>query len=335
MKVPVLDKDKKPLMPCSEKRARKLMDKGEAKPYWCKGIFCIILQREPNTRYMQDVVVGVDPGSKWEGLTVKSEAHTLLNVQTEAKIDVKKKMETRRNLRRTRRTRKLRYRKCRFNRSRSKGYIAPSTKARWDWKISLINWFRKMYPITDIAIEDIAAKTWKNARKWNVNFSPLEVGKNYFRNWVSDQRLFLHEFKGYETSEMRKGYGLKKNSNKAKQDFYTHCVDSWVLANEVIGGHTKVDNEKTIYLKPLNRYRRQLHVQKPSKGGKRRRYGGTRSLGLERGTMVKHKNKGNAFIGGYSNSNISLHTIENNSRFYRYAKTSDLTPLTNFKFCIQ
>ena len=46
--VPVLDKDKKPLMPCSEKRARKLLEKREAKPYWSRGVFCIILQKEPS-----------------------------------------------------------------------------------------------------------------------------------------------------------------------------------------------------------------------------------------------------------------------------------------------
>jgi len=31
---PVLDKNKNPLMPCSEKRARILMLRKEAKPYW-------------------------------------------------------------------------------------------------------------------------------------------------------------------------------------------------------------------------------------------------------------------------------------------------------------
>ena len=91
--IPVLDKNKSPLMSCSEKRARKLMEKGDAKPYWSRGIFCIILQREPKRRYMQEIVVAIDPGSKFEGYTVKSEAHTLLNLQCEAKTDVKDKLE--------------------------------------------------------------------------------------------------------------------------------------------------------------------------------------------------------------------------------------------------
>jgi hypothetical protein len=62
--IPVLDKNKKPLMPCSEKRARILMLHKEAKPYWYKGFFCIILQKEPSSKSYQKICIGVDPGSK-------------------------------------------------------------------------------------------------------------------------------------------------------------------------------------------------------------------------------------------------------------------------------
>lgn len=332
--VPVLDKNKKPLMPCSERRARKLLEKGDAKPYWCKGVFCIILQRDPKTNYKQDVVVGIDPGSKFEGLTVKSEARTLLNVQTEAKTDVKKKMETRTNLRRSRRNRKTRYRKCRFNRSRNKGYVPPSTKSRWDYKISLINWFRKMFPITCVGIENIAAKTLKGARKWNKNFSPIEVGKEYFRNFVKSNGLKLFEYQGYETSEMRRNYSLKKNSKKSKQDFFTHCVDSWCIANEVVGGHLKPENIRTLFLKPLKRYRRQLHVQNPIKGNIRKNYGSTRSMGIERGTLVKHLKWGLALVGGTSKNRISLHSLIDGKRLCQNAKIDDVKLLTNLKWNI-
>lgn len=332
--VPVLDKDKKPLMPCSEKRAKLLLGRSEAKPYWCKGIFCIILQRDPDSRYFQDIVVGIDPGSKFEGLTVKSEAHTLLNVQSEAKTDVKKKMETRSNLRRSRRSRNTRYRKSRLNRTVRIGYIPPSTKARWDYKISLIHWFRKMYQINMIAIEDICAKSLKGAKKWNGDFTPMEAGKNYFRNSVKSIGLQLYEYKGFKTAEIRNGLGLKKNSKKSKKDFYTHCVDSWCLANEVIGGHTKLDNVRTIYLSPLKRFRRQLQVQNPTTGGIRKLYGSTRSLGIERGTLVKHSKWGLSLVGGTSKGLVSLHKLSNNKRLCQNVKIKDLTILTNLKWSI-
>ena len=321
-------------MPCSEKRARKLMERGDAKPYWCKGLFCIILQREPSSRDTQEIVVGVDPGSKWEGFTVKSEAHTLLNVQTNARTDVKKKMETRKNLRRSRRQRNLRCRKWRFNRKRRKGWISPSTKSRWDHKISLINWFRKMYQISIVAIENIAAVSKKGCRKWNKNFSPLEVGKNYFREWVSSQSLELSEYRGYETADLRNGSGLKKNSKKSKQDFYTHCVDSWCMANDVIGGHLVPENVRTIFLNPLVFFRRRLHVQNPIKGGRRKNYGSTRSLGFSRGTLVRHIKHGLSLIGGTSKGRISLHCLQDGKRLSQRAKDSGIQILTKFNFNI-
>lgn len=58
--VPVLDQNRQPLMPCSEKRASKLMNKGEAKPFWQKGLFCIMLLKEPSNRKYQNIALGLD-----------------------------------------------------------------------------------------------------------------------------------------------------------------------------------------------------------------------------------------------------------------------------------
>ena len=331
--VPVLDKDKKPLMPCSEKRARKLLEKGEAKPYWSRGVFCIILQKEPSSRNYQDIAIGIDPGSKFEGFSVKSESHTLLNIQTEAKTDVKDKVETRGNLRRSRRNRNTRYRPCRFNRSVG-NRIPPSIKSRWIHKLSIINWLRKLYNITHIVVENVKSKTWKNARKWNKNFSPIEVGKNFFREEIKKMNVSYNEFDGFETFEFRNSYRFKKNSNKSKKDFYTHCVDAWVLANQIIGGHTEVDNLRTLFLKPLKIFRRQLHVQNFSKGGVRKNYGSTRSMGFERRTLVKHPKYGLALIGGCSKRGLSLNSVLDNKRYCQNAKPEDLTILTNYKWIL-
>ena len=331
--VPVLDKDKKPLMPCSEKSARKLLEKGEAKPYWSRGVFCIILQKEPSSRNYQDIAVGIDPGSKFEGFSVKSESHTLLNIQTEAKTDVKDKVETRRNLRRSRRNRKTRYRTCRFNRGVG-NRIPPSTKSRWVYKLSIINWLRKLYNITHVVVENVKSKTWKNARKWNKNFSPIEVGKNFFREEIKKMNVSYNEFDGFETFEFRNSYRFKKNSNKSKKDFYTHCVDAWVLANQIIGGHTEVDNLRTLFLKPLKIFRRQLHVQNFSKGGVRKNYGSTRSMGFERRTLVKHPKYGLTLVGGTLKNRISLNSISDNKRLCQNAKPEDLKILTNYKWIL-
>ena len=65
--VPVKSKDGKVLMPTHPNKAGMLIKKGLATPYWSNGIFCIRLNYE-TTEYTQDIVVGVDPGSKKEDL---------------------------------------------------------------------------------------------------------------------------------------------------------------------------------------------------------------------------------------------------------------------------
>ena len=122
----------------------------------------------------QEIAVGVDPGSKKEGFTVKSMSHTYLNVQADAHSKVGKKVEKRRDLRRTRRSRSCPNRKNRTNRLANSARMPAGTRARWDWKLRILDWLSKLYPITYVCVEDIKARTLKHAKKWNSSFSPLE-----------------------------------------------------------------------------------------------------------------------------------------------------------------
>src|SRR5690606_29462584 len=123
-----------------------------------------------------------------------------------------------------------------------------------------------------------------------------------------------------------------KNKEKSKKDFYTHCVDAWCIANEVIGGHTEVDNIKTLFLKPLLFHRRKLHEILPKKNGFRRNYGGTLSEGLKRGTLVKHPKHGLTYVGGASKGRVSLHCYNTGKRLTQSAKKEDLKILTQIKY---
>jgi len=87
-------------MPCHPARARELVRAGKAKRRFDKGLFYILLT-ERSDGFKQPIALGIDPGSKWEGLTVKSEAHTFENLNADAVTWVKDKIETRRNMRRT------------------------------------------------------------------------------------------------------------------------------------------------------------------------------------------------------------------------------------------
>src|SRR5437763_2927454 len=93
--VPVVDKDRKPLMPTTPARARRWIESGKATPFWKKGVFCVRLNQEPSDRKLQQIVVGIDPGSKKEGFSVKSKAHTYLNIQADATVHVKEAIQDR------------------------------------------------------------------------------------------------------------------------------------------------------------------------------------------------------------------------------------------------
>ena len=143
----------------------------------------------------------------------------------------------------------------------------PSTKARWQWKLRLIYWLRRLLPISHVVVEDIKAET-KGKRRWDVMFSPLEVGKQWFYGEVRKVAP-LTTFQGYETKRMRDDLGLKKTKKKLAEVFAAHCVDSWILANNVVGGHAKPDNTVLIGVTPIVLHRRELHRRQPAKGGVR------------------------------------------------------------------
>src|SRR5207302_2767715 len=125
------------------------------------------------------------------------QAHTYLNIQADAVTHVKGAVADRRDSRKVRRFRTTPCRQPRANRAR--GGIPPSTKARWQWKLRLLNWLRRLVPISQVVVEDIQAKI-KGKPRWDIAFSPLEVGKQWFYGEVR-KLARLHTFEGHETAQ--------------------------------------------------------------------------------------------------------------------------------------
>ena len=341
--VPVLDSNKMPLMPCTEKRARKLMEKGDAKAYWKNGIFCIILQREPSARNYQEVVIGIDPGSKRTGITTTTDKRVICNQLFDTPSGVKKKVEIRRILRRVRRSRKTPYRKCRSN--RKIGGVPPSTKARWGAHLRVIDFWKKLIPITVISLEDIKAETKKHCRKWNKNFSPLEVGKKWFENEVVIRGYKFYKFQGFETKNQRDYRKFHKTSSKLRDTWDAHNVDSHCLCELAIGdikpflGILKCEffkwSRRQTHVSNPEKYKEQEGILNPKKDGIRKQYGTTRSLGLNRGTLVKHIKLGLTYVGGTSDGKISLHDVKTGKRLSQTINKEDCKVLTNLRWRTQ
>lgn len=331
MFVPVVDSENRPLMPTTPSRAKRWIKSGRATPFCKKGVFCVRLNVEPSNTHCQPIAVGIDPGSKREAFTVKSQAHTYLNIQTHAVDWVKDHVEVRRNMRRARRFRNTPCRQNRKNRLINKNRLPPSTKARWQWKLRIGKWLTRIFPVSVFVVEDIKAKTWKGSKKWNSMFSPLEVGKQWFYSELRGVAN-LETRTGNNTYELRQDLGLKKSKQKLSNKFEAHCVDSWVLANWYVGGHIQPDNIKLIEVVPLEFHRRQLHRLQHSTGHIRSRYGGTISAGFKRGSIVKHPKYRFCYVGGWQESptkknpnrkTISLHCLRTGKRLTQNALPVD------------
>ena len=100
----VLNKEGKPLMPCKEAKARKLLRSGKAK----------VIQRTPFTiqlmfeceNKVQDVTLGVDAGSKIVGMSAVTDKKELFSAELLIRNDIKELITTRQQNRRNRRSRK-------------------------------------------------------------------------------------------------------------------------------------------------------------------------------------------------------------------------------------
>jgi len=265
--------------------------------------------------------VGIDPGSKREGIVVASASHTYLNMQAEARDGVKEAEQASTRMRRTRRGRKTPCRTPRQNRKQSKKRLPPSTRARWHWKLRLARVLCQLFPVSVFVVEDIKATT-RGKPRWDQSFSPLEVGKHWFYGELS-KLAPVQTKQGYETKALREQLGLLKTRKKLAEVWEAHCIDAWVLAYSAVGGRRTPDNRRLVCLAPLNWHHRQLHRFEPEKGGRRKPYGGTLSQGIKRGTLVKHPTWGKAYIGGTMDGRLSLHDPETGKRLTQSAKVAE------------
>jgi hypothetical protein len=321
-------------MPCTAPKARALLKAGKAHPKRNKlGLFYLQLtyDQEPAN---QRLVVGIDPGSKFEGFSVVGTTETVGNLMVEAPTQVKKAVETHRSMRRARRFRLWR-RPCRSqNRTAHRHRLPPSTRRRWEAKARIVRQLSAILPLADAAVEDVRAATRPGTgRQWNRSFSPVQVGKEHLYSLLKGQGLALSLYSGIVTSQLREQYGLVKTTQKEAQTFSSHAVDAWVLAAATCGAKAPTST-RLWYSIPIRLVRRQLHRLEPEKGGRRAPYGGTRSLGFTRGTLVRHPRYGRCLIGGWDRQTqrVSLHAYRSTKRLTQQAKPADCVPLTRVAF---
>jgi 5-methylcytosine-specific restriction endonuclease McrA len=169
MSVFVLDRSGKPLMPCSEGRARKILAAGRARVHRVIPFAIRLTDRVQAECELQPLRLKLDPGSKTTGLALVRESQRLdlstgeieRHVAVVSLVEIvhrgrqiSEALTARRQMRRRRRN-QLRYRAPRFlNRGGDKrGWLAPSLMHRVHTTMAWVERFQRWAPIAALSQE--------------------------------------------------------------------------------------------------------------------------------------------------------------------------------------
>jgi 5-methylcytosine-specific restriction endonuclease McrA len=155
-------------MPCSPARARQLLKKGRAVIHRTAPFTIRLTDRA--TGEVQPVLVKIDPGARTTGIAVvranqknPQRQSVLVKLELEHRgTQIRDALTQRAALRRTRRSRNLRYRAPRFlNRGGAKkqGWLPPSLRHRIETTCSWVNRLRQWVPVSGLAAERVRFDT--------------------------------------------------------------------------------------------------------------------------------------------------------------------------------
>ena len=155
-------------MPCSEKRAKLLLARGRARVHRVTPFVIRLVDRKVKSCALQPLRIKLDPGSKATGVALVRDVESidavtgeiirgavalnLFELQHRGR-QISEALTARRSMRRRRRG-NLRYRSPRFlNRTKPRGWLAPSLKHRVDTTNAWVRRLRRWAPVTAISSE--------------------------------------------------------------------------------------------------------------------------------------------------------------------------------------
>jgi len=154
LRVFVINQRNHALMPTTPRTAKMLLKTGKAK----------VVKRTPFTIQLvvatgetkQEIMLGVDAGSKTIGVSVTTQTKVLFEAEVKLRSDIVDLLSTRRQNRRTRRNHKTRYRQPRFlnrTKSKKKGWLAPSIENKIQTHLKIIKLVHEILPISKTIVE--------------------------------------------------------------------------------------------------------------------------------------------------------------------------------------
>ncbi len=275
-----------PLMPMKASRARRFVLNDKAKIMFDRklNIHYLKLLVEPSDIITQEITLGCDLGSTFDGFSLLSKLFHHLNIELiqRPKLTVTKKLTkepkphknsvrafmTRKAMNRRVRRGRLRHRKIRFG-SRTKCKIPPTIRANIDFRKWLIVRLLKYLPITKVRVEDVCFNHYRDLVGKNrlsgqargASFSLVEVGKFELYDWLEQTGFTLETMKGFETCELRTKYlgGVDvKSKDKSSKSFNAHCLDSFIIGSSDYDTSKIKLNQQTIFIEKVVKQRRSL-----------------------------------------------------------------------------
>lgn len=227
-------------MPCYQRKARLLLREGRAKIVGYKPFTIQLLQATGEAT--QEVHLGVDTGAKHIGIAATSGNKVLVKGEIELRDDIHKNMQTRKVLRRNRRTRKLRYRESRFlNRKRKDGWIPPTVQSKLDATFMWIDKFESLLPnpILHIEVGKFDTQKMMNPDITNEEYQNGQCAGYY------DVRYFVFARDNYTCQVCKKRnkilrthhivYRTEGGTDRA-DNLITVCTDCHTSENHKVGG---------------------------------------------------------------------------------------------------
>lgn len=175
----VLNKEGQPLMPTNRHGiVRRLLKTKKAKVIKRCPFTIQLLYNTAN--HTQDITLGIDAGSKHIGLSATTKNKVLFEADVELRNDISKLLEARYTFRHSRRNRKTRYRKKRFDNrvsSKHKGWLAPSIEHKIQSHFAMVEKVHRILPVTKIVVETASFDT--QLLKAQLEGNPIPQGTDY------------------------------------------------------------------------------------------------------------------------------------------------------------
>ena len=185
----VIDKRKRPCNAISEAYARILLYSKQAVIHK-RFPFTIRLKNDNAVLTDKTYTVKLDPGVSTTGVAVTDNNGSvvmLAELEHRGHI-IKKNLDSRRAVRRSRRQRKTRYRAPRFNnRTRHEGWLAPSVKSRADNVVNFVKKYKKFLNINKVMIENVSfdvAQMSSGTKLWGSDYQQGALCQKELRSFI-------------------------------------------------------------------------------------------------------------------------------------------------------